>query len=737
MTSLITTRINTFFSARLSIKQWIYLAALFLTIFVHSNLAYGQLDSIHYLPPLSTNNETEGGGTYSHQIYLSTPSTTGFDVDIKSPDGVILTTLNVSNTSPQVYTLGNSYNDVTILSLANVGIIQSDKGLVFESPGGEKFYVNYRIGGQRQSASLTTKGHKALGTRFRWGGFPNNSTNSNNAAVLGVLATENNTIITLSGYDPACAFQLGTDRDGHTADVMTMTLNAGESFVFMAGNNASTANGDGFLGASLTSTKPIAIANGHLLGSPQIGASDRDAGIDQPVAETALGKEYILIRGNGATDNRAEYGIVIATQDNTDIFVNGNTTPIATINSGENYVVLGSNYVDDVMYINTSENIYMYQVLSGANRAQTYGLNYIPPVNCLSPTFLDNISDVHLISNGNGGNTTYTGAVTILATAGATLTVTDGGGAVSLPAAVNVLGNTDWEAYKISGVTGDVSVSSTDPIVVGTFGRNSQAGFAGYFSGFDNLPIVGPAAGYDPCLSASTDVRLTTGSFDTYQWYKDDVLLPGETNSFIDVTLQGSYSVAITLGGCPYTSAKHPVFYCGSELVLTKTVDNDNPYEGDIITFTLDAHSLGQVALTNVVIDEALPAGLTLVSATPNFGTYTAPNWTVGAMGSGQKVTMTVVASVDAGTDKTYITNMIANTQDQVDNNFLTDDPLETIFVGDPDFDLDGIPDVLDWDDDNDGILDTEENVCTAPVNTTASNPALWWGIIWFYYTKQ
>jgi len=99
-------------------------------------------------------------------------------------------------------------------------------------------------------------------------------------------------------------------------DVITLNFNKGESFVLSAHRNVSgifgVANIDGWLGASITSNKEIAIAVGNLLGGSQPGSDSRDVGFDQPVPESSIGREYIIMRGNGGTHNFAEYGIVIA-----------------------------------------------------------------------------------------------------------------------------------------------------------------------------------------------------------------------------------------------------------------------------------------------------------------------------------------------------------------------------------------------------------------------------------------
>ncbi|MBK9050042.1 MAG: IgGFc-binding protein [Chloroflexi bacterium] len=57
-------------------------------------------------------------------------------------------------------------------------------------------------------------------------------------------------------------------------------------------------------------------------------------GIDQSIPEPRLGSEYILMQGEGG-NGILETPIVIATSDSTQVTVNGNTTPICTLNSGD------------------------------------------------------------------------------------------------------------------------------------------------------------------------------------------------------------------------------------------------------------------------------------------------------------------------------------------------------------------------------------------------------------------
>jgi hypothetical protein len=85
---------------------------------------------------------------------------------------------------------------------------------------------------------------------------------------------------------------------------------------------------------------------------------------------------------------KLEGAIIVATENNTEIRLNDNPTPVATLNEGQYYRVSAMNYVlngpsHHNMYIKSSKNVYVYQLLSGiADNDATEGFNYIPPLNC-------------------------------------------------------------------------------------------------------------------------------------------------------------------------------------------------------------------------------------------------------------------------------------------------------------------------------------------------------------------
>jgi len=681
-----------------------------------------QLSDVHYLPPLKqvSNNQA----IVQQAFYLSTPEATAFNVNVYQGTGTVpVAILSISNATSGQYNVSDGDNNISLVDETNTGIVLSNSGLRFEAPGGEKFYVNYRGRSGSQATSLTSKGRAAAGNSFKWGGIPNRANNANLTTTLGIMATVDNTVVDIFGYDPACEFRLGNNLGGITADAIQIVLNAGQTYVLEAAKNQTAANVDGWLGASIKSDKKIVISNGGLNVGVNSGSQARDAAIDQPVPENVLGREYVFIRGNGQTDNQTEFPIIIGTQNNTQIFVNGSATAIATINNGEYFEIPGSNYSSNTaganMFVTTSKEAYAYQCLTGASGIQTLGLNFIAPVNCLLPSVLSNIPNIQDVDglNFNGGVT----VVASTATPDGNITVTDGNGNVALPASTPVAGTTEWKTFFVSGLTGNVSVNSTGPIVVGFLGANNNAGIAGYFSGFDTVPVVELDVTGGGCLPA--DVFEATGGFDAYQWFKNGAIIASETNSSFTPDTPGDYFVRVTKGGCTYDSAILSVYSCAPELVLTKIDDVDPIIAGNDVTFTITAEYLGFNAINNLVITDILPTEFTLVSATPSSGTWSSPDWTIGTMQRGQLFTLDIVATANDVPSDITVTNTISATFDEsaTEVNTITDDLDEqvTIFA---DTDGDGDPDNTDPDDDNDGISDAQEAIDgTDPLNDCSS----------------
>jgi len=650
-------------------------------------LGYTQLSDLHYLPPLRQGQNN--GAIQQQAIYLSTPETASFTVNVfQGTNNTSIASFIISNTNPVVYNLANGNNNITLVDDNNTGVVLTNSGLRFESSGGENFYVNYRGRSNSQAASLTSKGRIAMGQSFKWGGVPNLGSHGSKSNTLGIMATENNTTVTLSGYDSNCEFRVGTNRAGITDDSYTITLNENESFVFETyiGSSPTLAHERGWIGASIVSDKDIVISNGSLNYGRQAGSGVRDAGIDQPVPENRLGKEYVFVRGNGNSNGWTEFPLIIATANNTEVFVNGSVTPVATLNNGDFFEVPSSNYssnsVGANMYVETSKDVYAYQCVGGSTAAYTQGLNFVAPVNCLLPDSMDNIPDIRDAAGIN-----ITGGVTIIAattTPDSNITVTDGNGTVSLPPSSTVNGTSDWKTFYIPSLTGNVSVQSTGPIAVGFFGFNGARGVAGYFSGFDTIPAIDLEITGTSCLPGAS-LEISGGeTFDAYQWFYDGNPISGATSASYTATLAGDYYLRVTRGPCSYDSNSIAVYYCNPDIILRKIVDQNNVNDGTTVNFTITVENFWDNSVTNLVLTDILPNGLNFVSSSVSAGSFSYPNWTVGSLNPGQLETLTLTAKARItniyANSQSYL-NTVTNSQDQVDLNITLDDPTENVTV--------------------------------------------------------
>ena len=97
-------------------------------------------------------------------------------------------------------------------------------------------------------------------------------------------------------------------------------------------------------------------------------------------------------------------------------------------------------------------------------------------------------------------------------------------------------------------------------------------------------------------------------------------------------------------------------------LTQDKTVNAATAHEGDTLTYTMTVGNTGTADATGVAATETLPAGVSFVSATTSTGTFdsTSGVWTVGTVAVGATETLTVTATVNAGTEGTTLVDRFA-----------------------------------------------------------------------------
>ncbi len=429
-----------------------------------------QLDTIHRIPPLHSRADRE---IQDHYVYLSTQASTPFDVKVTDGSGNPLpgSPFTISDNNPERINIGNGQNPATKLMLPDdsLNMVLQSSGLILSAS--EPFYANARYRDDLQAASLTAKGREALGTTFRIGVMPIPSDGIRRSFVTSFQATEDNTTVEVSDYNNGVVFN-GPIND--RSNSLTVKLDKGESYV-VSGYSDYNANLRGFIGALLEANKPVVVNSGNWLGSISGPSSAQDAAVDQITPFEEVGKNYAAIEGQGIPEE--ERPMVVAHQANTEVYVNGSNTPVATLQPGEWHLLQNTHYNGNNhrnMYIRTSKPAYVYQFLAGGSNEATQGMNFLGPLDCGLPKRID-IPSISQI-----GNTSYNGDIIAITQDGATLKVNG-----NVQSGANALkGNSNWVTYQISGFNGNVTIESSGAMASGFFGASGIAGYGGLYSGF-------------------------------------------------------------------------------------------------------------------------------------------------------------------------------------------------------------------------------------------------------------
>lgn len=563
-----------------------------------------QFSKTHYIPPLSSSIFVVPEEQF---LYISTPNITPVSFRIINLGGTVVNG-TVSRDTPYVYSIGVGESTQLNVRKSQVMSVMSNKGFIVEAE--DLIYVSARVtaGGGNQAGEVVSKGLAALGTQFRIGALLNQLVpeyGQSHYTFISILATENNTTVQFNDIEDGV--QLINDLSGDNPP-LPVVLNSGESYV-VAVEGPTLANKDGLVGALVSSDKPIAVNCGSF-GGTNGEMGNLDLGFDQIVSAERTGKDFIFIRSTGM--NNVERILLIAHEDNTEIFLSDSTTPLATLNAGE-FVALNGNKFTPAgnLYVRTSKNVFAYQSIGDDIRPDQANqeMFFVPPLSCETPRIIDNIPFMNLI-----GTRLFTGRVTIVTEAAATLSFTIDGVSyplASLPSSVvvngptAVLGNSDYETYTLTGLGGNVSVYSTGQLYLASYGSSDAATFGGFYSGFtfkpeiafDKLDATQPNCLPNVVLSVSP---LT--AFDNFQWFFNDNPIAGATTNTFTPTLPGYYQVSATIVACGTTllSDKIPVSSCATNVDHDLVIDNiDADNDNDGITNCTESYGNILINLSN------------------------------------------------------------------------------------------------------------------------------------------
>ncbi|MDJ0714467.1 MAG: DUF4114 domain-containing protein [Prochloraceae cyanobacterium] len=447
----------------------------------------GTLDTVHLLPPLYAKQDVR-----NHYLVLSTNEETPFEVTIQNADGAngvangIERTITISKSSPAIIDLssapfaaGKGHKSLGVINSSQVGKVDSVEGLILT--GDQPFYANVRHQTKAQGLSLSSKGQLALGTEFRSGHLVTNTKQDwRKAHFISVMASEDNTTVSFKDLPQGVTFVNG--------DPGEVTLDKYESFVVGLDIKENLNLPNSLQGSLIVSDKPIAVNTGSWL-SGTVG-NGRDIGVDQIVPTNLIGSKYILVKGEATSNAKLlERPIIVATEDNTEVFLRGESTPFATLNAGQNVILDGNQYpASDALLIETSKPAYVYQMTS-ANNNTAPGLNLALPVveNAGNQEIL--IPSIDLLGPGK---------LNVVARNSATVNVNGsvltGGDAVE--------GDSNFVVYQVEGLSGDVTVTSDESVIVTSTTGGGNIGAASYWSG---LPT---ALAFDDLVTTKADTAI-------------------------------------------------------------------------------------------------------------------------------------------------------------------------------------------------------------------------------------
>ncbi|MBG6061518.1 gliding motility-associated-like protein [Flavobacterium sp. CG_9.1] len=554
---------------------------------------FAQFSKTHYIPPLTSAN-TLGITPEDHLLYISTPSITDVKVRVIEIGGNTYTK-SINKSNPWIYFIGNGDNTQIFTPNTSIGKL-NNKGYIVEAE--DLIYTSFRTnaGFQNQAGGLVSKGNSALGKEFRIGAMLNKFNTTGLMNFASILAVENGTNITISNIPNGTILTDGIIINGP----IRVSLNKNESYVLAIQNDDNDFRSTNIIGGLISSDKDIVVNAGSFGGTNYEGqitrnSSGRDLGFDQIVSFEKTGKEYIFIKGLGS--DVLERVLLIAHKDNTKIYTNGNSTPI-TKNAGEYLILDGSNYINNNLYVTSSENIFAYQSIGGTESPANQNLFFVPPINCSTPRIVDNIPMINAI-----GDVSYVGSINIVTESGATVLI-DGSPITSFPTSINA--NPGFVYYTVNGLSGNVSVKSTKQVYVSYFGSNNAATYGGYYSGFDTKPEIITdeiTAGSSSCISNVTLKISSISSYDTFEWYFNNSPIDNSNKSSYPPTEPGYYQVKGSISGCsspPVLSDLIPVSTCETDIdndSVNDNIDIDNDNDG--ITNCTESYGNQDVNISN------------------------------------------------------------------------------------------------------------------------------------------
>jgi len=470
----------------------------------------------------------------------STPTTVTISLPANSAVAPIVTTIGANATSTII--LDEWIDDIE----NSVPDVAANKGILIQSEYPVTVYYEVISGGEYMPRdnpeAFVLKGRNALGTAFYIPGqdVVNNATNYTPQPVnsFDIIATEDGTTVNITPSN---------DVVGHVAadGTYTVSLNRGQTY------SAKSTSENSLLklgGSHVTSNKDIAITvkDDLLLGSLFNGGCADLTG-DQIVPVNIVGTEYIAIKTE--LGGWGDFVYVMATENGTEVFRDGASASVATLNAGESFWF---NFEDfDASYIAATRPVYVWQL---AGSGCELGAGILPPIQC---TGSDTVAYVRssqfelymkiITESPNTGSFTINGAP-LSGTVFNDVPGTDGNwkfASVFLPLA----------EYPYNSVI--KVINSTGVFHLSTIDINGGGTSYGYFSNYGSLsPKI--TADNLVCIGDTVKLNGTNISGAQYSWYGPDGFTSSEQNPKIPdagTANSGWYYLTVTDAFCNGTDS--------------------------------------------------------------------------------------------------------------------------------------------------------------------------------------
>ena len=428
----------------------------------------------------------------------------------------------------------------------------TDKG--FEVVADREVYVSLRIKANNHAGALVSKGIDGLGKDFLVGGMERQG--ENDFSFFSVMATQNNTLVEFIA-DPQL---VALNTDGTLP--LSIVLNKNESYVALFNG----VNCDRFIGTRIQSQNDIVVNTGSILGSfsneiidsPDFFENEQDfgylngsdIGFDQLVSldSSVDATEYLLVKGDGF--NSIENALIVANEDETEIFLNGDTSSLINLNKGEHVFIEGNQFTENsnsaISFINISsnKNIYVFQGTGkkgeaegrfpGGQRVHFYGANqgmfFVPPLSCTSVGDVESIARIDEVDESSNFN----GSLFILSSYGSSVKVNEND-ILSLDNVIFEPGpiqssSANYQIHRIDGLNGDVSVVGSDELYVSYYNVNNTATSGAFYSGFTLEPKIYPNLNLNTlgnCIDSSGQANVILQlpnyeNYDSLKWQKQN-----------------------------------------------------------------------------------------------------------------------------------------------------------------------------------------------------------------------